>query len=100
MELFTDRSHLEMADNLIRGDVSSVLSKRLARMNKKYLKGFDETKAGTYGLLVNANILYGGILQKFPMPSSEFEIVGVEIRTVLKASNDSENGFVSEVDVD
>ena len=48
-------------------------------MNNKYLEGFDETKATTYGLLVDANNLYGGIMQKFPLPLSDFEIVDVEV---------------------
>ena len=100
VQLLTDRSHLEIAENLIRGGVSSVLSKRLATMNNKYLEGFDETKAATYGFLVDANNLYGGIMQKFPLPLSEFEIVDVELGTILETANDSEIGFVLEVDLD
>ena len=83
VELLTDRSHLEVAENLIRGGVSLVFSKRLATINNKYLEGFDETKAGRYGFLVDANNLYGGILQKFPLPLNEFEIVDVELSTIL-----------------
>ena len=100
MQLLTDRSHLEIAENLIGGGVSSVFSKRLATMNNKYLEGFDETKAGTYGFLADANNLHGGIKQKPPLPLSEFEIVDVELSTILKTANDSENGFVLEVDLD
>ena len=99
VELLTDLSHLEMADNLIRGGVSSVFSKRSPTMNNKYLEGFDETKARTYGFRVDANNLYGGIMQKFPLPLSEFEIVDVELSTILKTANDSEVGFVLEVDL-
>ena len=44
VELPTDRSHLEMVENLIRGSVSSMFSKRLATMSNKYLEGFDETE--------------------------------------------------------
>ena len=100
VELLTDRSHLEVAENLIRGGVSLVFSKRLATINNKYLEGFDETKAGRYGFLVDANNLYGGILQKFPLPLNEFEIVDVELSTILRTANDSGNGFVLEVDLD
>ena len=100
VKLLTDRSHLEMAENLIRGGVSSVFSKRLATMNNKYLERFDETKARTYGFLLDANNLYGGIMQKFPLPLREFEIVDVELSLILKTANDSEIGFVLEVDLD
>ena len=69
-------------------------------MNKKYLEGFDETKARTYGFLVDANNLHGGVMQKFPLPLREFEIVDVELSTILKTANDSEIGFVLDVDFD
>ena len=100
VELLTDRSHLEMAENLIRRGVSSVFSKRLATMNNKYLEWFDETKPTTYGLLLNANNLYGGNIQNFPLPLSEFEIVDVELSSILLTANDSGIGFVLEVDLD
>ena len=99
VELLTDRSRLKMDENLINGGVSSVFSKSLATMNK-YLEGFDETKARTYGFLVDANNLYAGILQNFPLPLGEFEIVDIELSTVLKTANYSELGFVLEIDLD
>ena len=98
--MLTDRSHLEMAENLIRWGGSSVFSKRLATMNSKYLEGFHETKATTYGLLVDANNLFGGIMQKFSLPLSEFEIVDVELSSIPKTAKDSESCFVLEVDLD
>ena len=64
MELLTDRRHLEMAERLIRGGVSSVFWRRLVTMNNKLPGEFDEKKARTHGLLVDANNLYGGIMQK------------------------------------
>ena len=69
-------------------------------MSNKYLEGFDETKAKTYGLLVDANNLYGGIMQQFPLPLSEFEVLDVDNSTFFQTSNDSEIGFVLEVDLD
>ena len=38
VEMLTDRSQLEMAENLIRGGVSPVFSGRLARKNSNYLE--------------------------------------------------------------
>ena len=68
-------------------------------MKNKYLEGFDDTKGRTYGFLVDANNLYAGIMQKFPLPLSEFEIMDVELSTIFKTANDSETGFVLEVDL-
>ena len=99
VELLTDRSHLQLAERLITGGVSSVFSKRLATMNNKYLEGFDETNAGTNSFLVDANNLYGGIMQ-FSLPLSQCEIVHVELSRILKTANDSKIGFVLEVDFD
>ena len=100
MELLTNRSPLEMAENLIRLGAPSMRSKRLATMNNKYREGFDETKKRTYIFFMDANNLCGGIMQKFPLPLSEFEIVDVALSTIFKTANDTENGFVFEVNLD
>ena len=99
VELLTDRSHLQLAERLITWGVSSVFSNRLATINNKYREGFDETNAGTYSFLVDANNLFGGIMQ-FPLPLSQCEIMHVELSRILKTANDSEIGFVLEVDFD
>ena len=77
-----------------------MFSKRLATMNNKYLERFAETKARTYGLLVDTNNLYGGIMQKFSLPLSYFEIVGIGLSWILKTANYSEIGFVLKIDLD
>ena len=97
LELLTDRSHLERASNLIRRGVSSVFPKPLATMNNKHLQRFDERKARTYGFLVDANNLHGGIMHKHSLPLTYFDIVDVELSTSLKTANDSEIGLVLEV---
>ena len=65
--LITEREHLEMVENMIRGGVSSVYKKRHLKCNNKYLDNCDPTQDETYGLLVDANNLYGGIMEKFPL---------------------------------
>ena len=39
-------------------------------------------------------------MQNFPLPLSEFQIVDVELSTILKTANDSEISYVLEVDLD
>ena len=63
-----------MAVILVIGALFSAVSQRLARLNNKFLEGSDCNKATTYDVLVDAN-LYAGILQKFPLSLSDFEIV-------------------------
>ena len=60
IELLTDREHLEIAETLIIG--GSIFSKRIAVMNNEYLCSYDEMKAKTYGIMLDAKLLYGGII--------------------------------------
>ena len=101
IELLTDREHLEIAENLIRGGVASVFSKRLAVMNNEYLSSYDEMKAKTYGIMLDANNLYGGIMEKFPLPLKDFAIDNQSsLDTILNTSNESPIGYILEVDLD
>ena len=45
LELLSDRNHLDVAEKLMRGGMSSVYSKRVFTPNNKYLNTFDETKS-------------------------------------------------------
>ena len=101
VELLTDREHLEIAENLIRGGVASVFSKRLSIFNHKYLSCYDEMKASTYGIMLDANNLYGGIMEKFPLPLKDFELdTETQLSVILSTSNDASVGYILEVDLD
>ena len=101
VELLTDREHLEIAENLIRGGVASVFSKRLCTMNNEYLSCYDEMKASTYGIMLDANNLYGGIMEKFPLPLKDFQIdTNTQLSEILATSNDSNVGYIIEVDLE
>ena len=65
-ELLTDREHLEMTENLIRGGTSSVFAKRNFEANNKYFPTHDPAAKQTFGFLIDANNLYGGIMESFP----------------------------------
>ena len=66
VELLTSRGHLKMAENLFRGGISSVFAKRKFEANK-YLPTFNPKAKQTFGLFIDANSLYGGIMEKFPL---------------------------------
>ena len=98
--LITEREHLEMVENMIRGGVSSVYEKRYLKCNNKYLDNYDPTQDETYGLLVDANNLYGGIMEKLPLPLNSFVTVNTELQHILNTSNDSSIGYILEVDLE
>ena len=94
--MITDRSHLKMAKNLIPGDLFSVF--KAFGYDEQQIP--DEATARTYGLLVDANNVHGGFLQKFLLPLSDFESMDVELSSFFKAANNSEVGVVLEVVLD
>ena len=65
IELLTQREHLDIVENLISGGISSVYSKRLALANNKYLDYFDAENPSTFIIMIDANNLYGGVMEKF-----------------------------------
>ena len=100
LELLTDREHLEMAENMIRGGVASIFSKRLFQANNKYLKEFNATEESSYGFLVDANNLYGGVMEKLPLPLKNFRKVNVPLEQILSTDADSSIGYILEVDLE
>ena len=81
-----------MVQNMIRGGVSSVYEKRHVKCNNKYLDNYDPTQVETYGILIDANNLYGGIMEKFPPPLNSFVTVNTGLWHLLNTPNDSSTG--------
>ena len=69
----TEREHLNMVENLIRGGVSSVFAKILFKANNKFMPDYKPKQQSTFILMIDANNLYGGIMEKLPLPFSTFE---------------------------
>ena len=100
IELLTDREHLEMVENMIRGGVASVFDKKFFKANNRYVAEHNYNNYNTYGVLLDANNLYGGIMEKFPLPINSFETVQeYNLERILATTNDSEYGFILEVDL-
>ena len=100
IELLTDREHLEMTENMIRGGVASIFSKRLFTANNQYQKTFKPSEESTFGFLVDANNLYGGVMEKLPLPLKDFRKVDVSLNQILNTPIDSNVGYILEVDLD
>ena len=82
IELLTDLDHLEMVEAVVRGGVASVFDKKLFKANNRYVADHKYNDYSTYGVLLDANVLYGGIIENFPLPLNEFETVQhINLRT-------------------
>ena len=98
--LLTNREHLDMAENLIRGGIASVFEKRLNSANNKFVKNYDPKQPNTFLFMIDANNLYGGIMEKFPLPLNSFEFNDqVTIAEILNTSRESKIGYILDVDL-
>ena len=67
-----------MAKNVIRGGVASIFSKRFFRANNKYINSFNPDNESKFGLLLDANNLYGGFMEKLPILLKDFQKVEID----------------------
>ena len=63
LQLLTDREHLDMAENLIRRGIASLFEERVVSANNKLVKNYDPKQPNTFLIMIDANNLYGGILE-------------------------------------
>ena len=105
IELLTNREHLEVAENPIRGGISSVFAKRKFEANNKYRPNYNSSQKPqkqTFGFFIDANHLYVGIMEQFGLPSKSFVLKRegeVDLQEILNTPNDSPVGYVLEVDL-
>ena len=109
LELLTEREHLDMVENRIRGGVSSVFAKRLCKANNKFMPDYKQKQQSTFILIIDANNLYGETMEKFPLPISTFEkfeksewtyeIEREVLQRILNTPDDNDVGFFVEVDL-
>ena len=108
LHLITEREQLDMVESLIRGGVSSVYSKRFCRANNQFLSDY-QPKNISFIIMIDANNLYGGIMEKFPLPPHEFEMFEKSewtheqaqeiLRRILNTPDDDEVGYIVVVDL-
>ena len=72
VELLTEREHLDMIEPAIRGGVTSVYENRRFIANNQYIPNYNSTEDLQFGFCVDANNLYGGVLQLEKLPLLEF----------------------------
>ena len=102
LDLLTNRDHLDFVENLMRGGVASVFAKRLFEANNEYLPNtFNPYKELSFGPMIDANNLYGGIMKTFPLPLGDSESDSTtKLQTILDTTVDSRWGFIVECDLE
>ena len=88
-QLLTKREHLGIVENMIRGGLASVYDERYFKANIKYMENYDSALKSTFGFMVDANNLYGGIMKTEHLPVDDFLLVEVSLEQVLNTPTDS-----------
>ena len=104
VQLISDRRHLEMVENMMRGGTASVFHCHFFRANNKDCPDFNPDQASTYGFMINANNLYSGV-QTEKLPVRNFELIEhiedeVILNQILETSEESLIGLILEVDLE
>ena len=100
VELLTEREHLDMIEGAVRGGVCSVYEMRKFTANNKYLPDYDSSQPSTFGFCVDANNLYGGVMQNEKLPQSDFTLNSdITLVEILNCPDDNPVGYFVEVDL-
>ena len=105
VQLLSDRRHLEMVENMMRGGTAFVFHSRFFKANNKVCPDFNPDQPSTYGFMIDANNLYGGVMQTEKLPVRNFELIEhiedeVIVNQILNMTEDSLIGFIMEVDLE
>ena len=101
LHLLTEREKLELVENTMRGGVSSINEQRHFQANNCNLPNYDGSKPSTYALMLDANNLYGGVMQKDHLPLKDFALYAhITFEEVLKNSSTAQLGYIIKVDID
>ena len=100
IRLFTEREHLDMIEPAIRGGITSVFESRNFKANNRYLPGFNSEKTSKFWLMLDANNLYGGVMQEEMLPIGDFCFVfDISINELLHHPESSSFRYFYEVDL-
>ena len=102
LRLLTERDHLHFVEGMIRGGMSSVYARKYWKANNQYLDDHDKNEENSFIVNIDANNLYGGIMQNYSLPLNDFKWAddSVDIPKLLLTEEDSEWGYLAEVDIE
>ena len=97
----TEREQLELVQNMMLGEVSSIYEQRLFQANNCYLPNYDAIKPSTYALMLDPDNLYGGVMQKDQLPLKDFALdAHMTLDEILNVSSTAQHGYIVEIDID
>ena len=102
LRLLTERDHLHFVEGMILGERSSVYARKYWKANNQYLDDHDKNEENSIIVNIEANNLYGGIMQSYSLPLNDFKWAddSVDIPELLLTEEDSEWGYLEEVDIE
>ena len=84
----------------VRGGVRSVYEMMKFTANNKYLPDYDSSQPSTFGICMDANNLYGGVMQNEKLPQSDFTLNSdITLADILNCPDDNPVGYFVEVDL-
>ena len=97
LDLLTDYEMLLMIEEGIRDGICHAVH-RYAKANNRYMKDYDESKESSYIQYLDANNLYGAAMSE-KLPRNGFKWVNEKFVESYNKNN-SDKGYILEVDVD
>ena len=100
ISVFSDIDMYHMIERGIRGGIS-VISKRYAKANNKYMKSFDPDKPSTYLMYYDANNLYGHSMSQY-LPVGDYKWEKPEEfnkELIAEMTPTQETGYIFDVDL-
>ena len=99
-ELLTEREHLDMIEPAIRGGVTSAFEIRRFTAKNSCIPNHNSTEESCFGFCVDANNLYGGVMQIEKLPVADFAFnTEIQIQEILDDADDASIRYFVEVDL-
>ena len=101
LELMTDIDMFQFIEKGLRGGISYIAN-RYGKANNKYMKEYDEKAPSKYIMYLDANNLYGWAMSQY-LPTGGFRWMTqkqIDKIDLAKYKEDSEKGFIAEVDLE
>ena len=100
VELLTEREHLDMIEPAIRGGVTSAFESRRFTAKNSCIPNHNSTEESCFGFYVDANNLYGGVMQIEKVPVADFMFnTEIQIQEILDNADDASIRYFVEVDL-
>ena len=100
VELLTEREHLDMMEPETPGGVTSVYENQRFIANSQYIPNYSSKEDHQFGFCVDANNLYGEVMQLEKLPLSEFAFnTEVTFQEVLDTPDNASVGYFVEVNL-